>query len=77
MINKNKTTNGGRHSRIGDNFYKKVEAIIDTRLKNGKSKDRVSIEKITNLIVRHKAWDEIEKEIINATEEEVEKYGLE
>ena len=67
--------NGGVPSRVGEKFYKAVNLIIDRRLKNGKSKERVAIEKITNLIVRHKLWPEIAKEIVEANEEEVKIYG--
>ncbi len=66
---------GGVQSRVGERFYKAVNLIIDERLKNGKSKDRVAIEKITNLIVRYKLWPEVAKEIIELDEEEVNKYG--
>ena len=68
-------TNGGVTSRMGERFYKEVELIKDKRLRNGKSKERLSTEKITNLIVRHKLWPEIAKEIIEADEEEVKRYG--
>ena len=67
--------NGGVQSRMGERFYKEVELIKDKRLRNGKSKERVSTEKITNLIVRHKLWPEIAEEIIEANEEEVKEYG--
>ncbi len=69
--------NGGVMSRIGERFYKEIERIKDERLKNGKSRDRVATEKITNLIIRHKLWKDISKEMINIDEEEVEKYGHE
>ena len=69
--------NGGIMSRIGERFYKEIERIKDARLKNGKSKDRVATEKITNLIVRHKLWPDIANEIIEADEKEVNKYGHE
>ncbi len=69
--------NGGVMSRIGERFYKEIERIKDERLKNGKSKDRVATEKITNLIIRHKLWKDIANEMINIDEEEVEKYGHE
>ena len=39
--------------------------------------ERVSTEKVTNLIVKHRFWEEVEKDIINATQEEVEKHGSE
>ena len=67
--------NGGVLSRMGKRFYKQVELIKDKRLLNGKSKNRVATEKITNLIVRHKLWPAIAEEIINADAEEVKKYG--
>ena len=69
--------NGGVMSRIGERFYKQVELIKDKRLLNGKSKERTATEKVTNLIVRHKLWPEIAKEIIEADEEEVKRYGNE
>ena len=65
----------GKQSRIGEKFYKEVELIKDKRLRNGKSNERVATEKITNLIVRHKLWPEIAKEIIEIDKEEVDKYG--
>ena len=67
--------NGGVQSRMGIRFYKEIELIKDKRLRNGKSKERVATEKITNLIVRHKLWPEIAREIIEANEDEVKKYG--
>lgn len=76
MVNKVKK-NGGIQARIGERFYKDIELIKDERLKNGKSKERVSTEKITNLITRHKLWPEISKEIIEIKESEVNKYGKE
>ena len=76
MNNINKTKKaGGVPSRMGERFYKEVELIKDKRLRNGKSKDRLATEKITNLIVRHKLWPEIAREIIEADEEEVKRYG--
>ena len=74
MVDKTKKK-GGVQSRIGERFYEEVERIKNKRLKNGKSKDRVATEKITNLIVRHKLWPEIAKEIIEIDEEEVNRYG--
>lgn len=75
MVSDKIKKNGGVPSRIGERFYKQVELIKDERLKNGNSKDRVATEKVTNLIVRHKLWPEIAKEIIEADEEEVKRYG--
>ncbi|TET07431.1 MAG: hypothetical protein E3J83_05075 [Candidatus Atribacteria bacterium] len=69
--------NGGVMSRVGEKFYKEVERIKDARLKNGKSKDRVATEKVTNLMIRHEDWKNIATRIIEASEEEVERYGKE
>lgn len=70
----NGKTNGGIQARMGERFHKEIERIKDERLRNGKSKDRVSTERITNLIVRHKeSWNSIAKDIINAEEGELEK----
>ena len=69
--------NGGVMSRIGERFYKEIERIKNARLKNGKSKERVATEKITNLIVRHKLWGDIANEIIEVDQKEVNKYGHE
>lgn len=70
--------NGGRMSRIGEKFHKAIEEIRDEKIKNktSKSRDRVSTEKITNLIIRHKHWLDISKDIVDAPEEEVQRYGL-
>lgn len=63
-------------SRIGGRFHEEITKIQDARLRNGKSKDRISMEKITNVIVRHKeAWGKISKDIIEAEEEEINNYG--
>ncbi len=64
-------------SRIGSNFFKGVEKIKDARLRKGLDKERISSEKITNLIIKHKLWDKVEEDIINATPEEVEEHGSE
>jgi len=68
--------NGGLPSKIGKKFHEEVERIKDARLKNGLSRDRVSTQKITNLIVRHNKWKEIFSHIVLAPEEEVNEYGL-
>ncbi len=65
----------GNQARIGQKFYKEVEAIKDKRLRNGKDKDRMSTKIITNLIVRHDLWADIAKKIIKADEEELKTYG--
>ncbi len=67
--------NGGITSRMGERFHKEIETIKDKRLRNGKSKERVATEKITNLIVRHTSWPDIAQTIIEADEQEVNKFG--
>ena len=67
---------GGVPSRIGEKFHLEVEKIKDARLRNGKSKDRVSTEKLTNLVTRHNLWPEILTSLIDASEEEVNEFGI-
>ncbi len=75
-MNNNKTKkSGGVPSRMGERFYKEVELIKDKRLRNGKSKDRLATEKITNLKVRRSSWSDIAKKIIEADEKEIKEYG--
>lgn len=67
-------TNGGVPARIGKRFHSEIERIKTERIKKGKSKDKISTEKITNLIVRHNdSWGDISKDIINLEEEELER----
>lgn len=68
--------NGGVPARVGKNFNKEIIEIQDKRLRNGKSKDRVSFEKLSNLVVRHKYWKEVKEHIIQADEEEVNEHGI-
>lgn len=66
----------GKMSRLGKKFHEEIEDIKNQKLKNGTSKDRVSTEKITNLVVRHKkSWSLIKKDIIKIQESEVEEFG--
>lgn len=67
---------GGKLSRMGYKFYEAVENIKNARLINGRSKERTSTEKITNLIVRHKLWKQISGDIMIVEEEEVNNYGI-
>ncbi len=68
---------GGIQTRMGFKFHREMEKIQLGRIKNGKTKEKTSIEKITNMIVRHtEAWGKISNDIINAEEEEVRKYGM-
>lgn len=62
-------------AKVGDKFYKEIESIIDKRLLNGKSRDRISVERITNLIVRHKLWKNIFTDLTLINEEEIQQYG--
>lgn len=78
--------NGGTMARIGSKFHKEIEEIQQAKLKNGTGVDPttkkiVSIEKLTNLITRHKYWkdikieDNIKQDLIKASIEEVNEYG--
>lgn len=69
-------TNGGISSRMGEKFYDAVEKIKDQKLRNGTSKERISTEKITNMMARHLSFWPICQEIIDSKEEEIKKYGL-
>ena len=67
-------TKGGIPARIGNKFHAEIERIQLERIKKGLSKDRVSTEKLTNLMVRHKeAWNIIANDLITLTKEEIEK----
>ncbi len=66
---------GNRPARIGSKFREEVERIKDERLANCKDKDRISTEKITNLIIKHRLWKTVSEHIINANEEEVSRHG--
>lgn len=73
--------NGGRMTRIGSKFHKELEEIQYEKLKNGtgldeKTKKIVSLEKLSNMVVRNvKYWKYIKEEIIKASQEEVNEYG--
>ncbi len=68
--------NGGKQAKIGRYFFKEIEEIKDERLRSGKDKDRMSTEKITNLIARNEHWKNIKRAVISATNKEVKEYGL-
>lgn len=68
--------NGGIQARVGLKFYQEIEKIKDLRLRNGNSRERVSTEKITNLLIRHNFWQDLINDIIEATDEEVNKLGI-
>ena len=65
----------GNQARIGERFHKEISKIQGSRLVNGKSKDRISMEKITNMIARHDLWRKISEDIIKAEEEDINTYG--
>lgn len=70
-----RSKSGGFMARIGERFREEMEEIKKERLVRGKSKEKMGTSKITNLITRHKLWNNIKTDLINADEKEVEKYG--
>lgn len=76
MVPKGNKSNGGFPCRIGKRFHEAVENIKDKKLRNGTSKERLSTEKITNLMTRHNDWKKIVQHLVEAKEEEVAMYGL-
>ncbi len=68
--------NGGLPARVGEKFHEEIEKIKDLKLSNGTARDRITTEKITNLITRHKYWKEIVSHLVEADQEEVDTYGL-
>lgn len=77
MLQKEKKKTQSHAARLGNNFFKRIEEIKNARLKKGIDKERISTEKVTNLIIKHNSWSDVEKDIINATSEEVEEHGSE
>lgn len=66
--------NGGCLTRVGQKLHGELMRITEERLKKHGLKGRMSLEQITNLIVRHKeGWIKIADDIINITPEEFEK----
>lgn len=59
----------GVQQRVGHGFDKECEDIKVARLNNKKSKEKISTAKISNLIVRHKNFKEIKKDLIEIEEE--------
>jgi len=62
----------GKMARVGELFQKEIKDINKKRIEKGKSEDKVSTEKISNLIVKHYEFKKIKKEIINLEEEVLE-----
>lgn len=77
MVTQNRKTSGGVPCRIGRMLHDEINKIKGAKLTNGtaKSSYNLSMEKITNLIVKHKMWAQIASHIIEANEEEVNRYG--
>jgi len=64
--NKNRINNGNKsntHTRVSIKFLKKIKKIIDTRKELGF--EGLSFPKTTELIIKHKLWTPIERDIIN------------
>ena len=51
-------------ARIGNNFSEELESIKKIRLEEKTDKKRKSTKRLTNLIVKHKRWKEIKKDLI-------------
>lgn len=66
-------TNGGVPARIGKKFHTEIERIKKERIIKGKLKDIISTEKLTELIIRHKDWEKVSKDLIELSEEELKK----
>ncbi len=61
--------NKTKQARLGERFHKEIEEIKDARLRNGKSKERISTERISNLIARHNLWQKIKEDVTLAEED--------
>lgn len=70
-----KSKNGGKPAKIGCKFHQELKEIRGERIKKGKSEELSSTSKMTNLITRHALWNSIKKDLINADDEEVQRYG--
>ena len=58
----------GVQQRVGERFFKEVDDIKIGRIKNGRSKEKPSMRVVSNLIVRHKNFQQIKEEIIELEE---------
>lgn len=61
--------------RIGERFSKEIEEIKKIRLENNIDKKKKSTRQLTNLIIHHKYWKIIKKEMCEINLEEKKKYG--
>ena len=68
--------NGGITTRIGKKFHSEIVDIQKLRIKNDKTDEKTSLEKITNSIIRNDLWKEIKEGISNLDEEEINEFGL-
>lgn len=69
-------SNGGITTRIGKKFHAEIVDIQKLRIKNDKTDEKTSIEKITNSIIRNHKWKEIKEGVANLSEEEINEFGL-
>lgn len=68
MKSTNGNTKGGLPARIGIKFHSEMERIRRAKKDNGTSRNEISTEKVSNIIIRHKAWPEIVEDIIETDE---------
>lgn len=54
---------GNKIQRIGEKFDTEIKGIIMARLKNGIDKKKTSTRKLTDLIPKHTAWEEIREDL--------------
>lgn len=62
----------GVQQRVGHRFDQELEDIKVARIKNNKSKEKISTAKISNLIVRHKSFKKIKEDIIELEEDKLD-----
>lgn len=55
---------GGKLERVGDEFIGRLEYIKNKRLDNGADKTKKSTRALTNLIIKHESWGQIENDTI-------------
>ena len=54
----------GKLERVGEEFVKRLEYIKNKRLDNRVDKAKRSTRALTNLIIKHENWQEIENDTI-------------
>lgn len=55
----------GTLQRIGDKFLKELDYINKKRLDLGIDKKKRSVRALTNVIIRHEAWEKIKRDTID------------